>query len=140
MTIRNSWTVTKKIHLGISELFPKEFKKKKSKFLDFGTKSYNSISQNTKKTSKTHVKTQQISKWVLMDGTKTPPKKKNDKNQVFWEEITFGFLGISSGSCRISRSSDHCARRRRIGTHHRRKDKQNKKRLCFFFLLCFSQI
>ena len=36
--------------------------KKKSKFLDFGTKSYNSISQNTKKTSKTHVKTQQISK------------------------------------------------------------------------------
>ena len=69
-------------------------------------------------------------------------KKKTLKNQVFWEEITFGFLGISSGSCRISQSSDSCARRRHIGTHHRQKDKQNKtkKKTAFFFLLCFSQI
>ena len=67
-------------------------------------------------------------------GTKTPKKKKIHKNQVFWEEITFGFLGISSGSYRISRSSDSCARWRRLGTHHKRKE------LLFFPLLCFSQI
>ena len=54
---------------------------------------------------------------------KKKKKKKTLKNQVFWEEITFRFLGISSGSCRISQSSDSCARRRHIGTHHRQKDK-----------------
>ena len=90
------------------------------------------------------MKTQQISKWVLMYGTHTKKKKKKKplKIKSFEKKLHLGFLefllGAAESANPVTPALDDAILELIIDKKINKT--KPKKKTAFFFLLCFSQI